>query len=504
MRQTLDVLDLAHRLIEEAARGETGGPAIVSATVEDLDRHALLFEQAIRHAEGAFVEAAASADGVPEGLRLDDLERVVGGAFTHPGKVTMTRSGGRVIASMDGASTSGASAAVRESLGLATALFDAQLQGHALVAITYRETNLDPFAADEAWSFFARQLRGIPLGTIKSIVVLVNTPKARYRRFCTPDRSLRFRLEGGRLTERKPWSVDAAHIRDLRGHAFADGLVLFLGAGFSHSSQMPFGNELRDEAIRSLVNSRETRSEELAGLLLDRLHSEGRLKVEERALSRSAFAEALTLERVLDEELARLSATASPTLRYVAERDAAATAHPAQGPASFHELVKAGAKVLVLTVNFDHLAEAGLENVRVFADDDEFAEAAAHIRKYLDGSDPRVPILKLHGTIDRPETIVATDNLIFGGIATNKRAALIDLATLRLPWAYVGYSFRDPDIRTVLASNEFQGLSEWWVAPFPVVGTEQFIRDSRPNHDHSKGTYITQGSDAFFAQLLLA
>jgi hypothetical protein len=501
LRLTLTVLDLVCRLIEEAARGDPGGPTIVTAVVEDLDRHHKLIEQAVRHAEGAYVDAADAADGVLAGPDMPELERVVRASFTRPGPVSVARVGDQMVASIGGAPASAASASVRETLGIAASLFDAQLQGRSLVAISYRETNLDPFAADEAWGFFSRQLRGIPIGTITSILILVNTPRARYRRFCTPEVSLRYRLEGQRLSERKPWSVDEGNIRRLRSEARGNGVVLFLGAGFSQSSSLPFGNDLRDEAARSLLGSAEARPEELAALLFDRLNSEGRLSPAERALTRPDFARQLTLERVLQEELARTPPSDSPTLRYLADRDAQAVASPARGPLAVHELIRGGAKIVVVTVNFDHLVEAGLPSFRVFAADDEFTEATEHVRQYMSGADGRVPILKIHGTIERPETVVATVNAIAAGLSAAKRSALTELAALDLPWIYVGYSLRDPDVRTVLQSREFQDRPEWWVSPFPVLAVEQFNRDFRPNHDPRRGTFITQGSDAFFESL---
>src|SRR5205085_176826 len=118
-----------------------------------------------------------------------------------------------------------------------------------------------------------------------------------------------------------------------------------------------------------------------------------------------------------------------------------------------------------------------------------------------------IPVLKLHGTIERPDTIVATVDQTLRGLSPAKTSALQALGGLRktLPWVYVGYSMRDLDLESVLALPMFyRNLDERWVSPFTVPTARQFTERHRVYGNDSLDFWqrsITQTADVFCEEL---
>jgi hypothetical protein len=170
-------------------------------------------------------------------------------------------------------------------------------------------------------------------------------------------------------------------------------------------------------------------------------------------------------------------------------------------------------KLVVVTVNFDTILEDefGAE-AKVFATRADFEEAGNYLDHYLN-SGGALPILKLHGSLDVPGSIVADVDTRSLGLSAGAIEALRRLrnAVRFTPWVYVGVSMRDPDITEVIGGNDFvEGLEELWVAPFPDPAVSAFSEDHRASRWQEakraelKQRQITETADSFLSALAKA
>jgi hypothetical protein len=173
-------------------------------------------------------------------------------------------------------------------------------------------------------------------------------------------------------------------------------------------------------------------------------------------------------------------------------------------------LRKAVGRVVVVEVNFDLLIERHVDtDLRVFASDDDFRDAASYVNQYLDGNETAIPLLKMHGTIGNPETCVVSDDQTELGVGKHKLGALRALLSERPPrlWVYVGASMRDRDLNRVFSDEDWaRGVDEFWVSPYLDGTVEDFAASRRPfwaNRPlHSiDDRLISETADSFFAAL---
>jgi hypothetical protein len=109
----------------------------------------------------------------------------------------------------------------------------------------------------------------------------------------------------------------------------------------------------------------------------------------------------------------------------------------ARGRAVLHRLVEKLPRLILITVNFDQLIEDKLSApCQVIAEVSAFEDHRPLVVARGTGSDVVVPILKVHGTIERPETLIADINETSRGLPraiVDTFDALLD-ATDTLPW----------------------------------------------------------------------
>jgi hypothetical protein len=154
----------------------------------------------------------------------------------------------------------------------------------------------------------------------------------------------------------------------------------------------------------------------------------------------------------------------------------------------------------------------GLVPLKVFASDEEFLEAPDYLRQYIDGTESAVPVLKIHGSIDRPETCIVSTAQTEGGVGESKLAALRCLreGQGKRRWIYVGTSMRDLDLRNVLREEDFaRSFDEQWVEPYLSPGVEEFGMARAPFWERTgrpdiQDRLITETADAFFAAVRAA
>jgi hypothetical protein len=508
---TADVLELLTRLIKTTNEAEAGQLQIVPVLISDLAAYQGLIESAVESAGGQVFLASDLADGVTGTLRAGLKEVVVTGLnVLQPGggrlDLAVTEDGGIVRATIRGQGAGGASPGIRTILGLASVLFDRRMDQIPFAVIVYSESSLDDDLADAAWRLYTSMLDNISVGRLRTLFLLIEGARVKYDRHCTGETSLFGRLGENGAEFRKSWNTSRAGIHLLRPDA-ERVLVLFLGAGFSASSGLPLGNGLRDAALTRLMQSSEP-YEATARQFRQYLSSNERLFPREQTMSITEFVKDLTLERVLREEIYYFRAQESPTLVEFQRLNEGALASPGRGVRALRRMIVNGRRLVIVTVNFDTLVESVEDDrVRVFASDEEFGECEEYLDKYVT-TGGKTPLLKLHGTIDRLETIVATVDETARGLATAKERSLRKLIHLNSPspmrWVYVGYSMRDPDVTRVLGTREFgEQIEEAWVSPFPVQSARQFAEQSRifegrPDFWHRS---VTESADVFLEEL---
>lgn len=362
-------------------------------------------------------------------------------------------------------------------LRLARGLLQPQIAESAFAVVMVREAGLGPEFRAAIWTLID-QLQGVQIGALRTLVVLIRAEDGISVRFhCTFPNGYRLAHVNDRLRIRN--GSEVLSVRSTQFSRQAEPIVLFLGAGFSQSSRLPIGDALRDEALKHLLGADADSMTSVEMAKAFQRSQENRLAPEER-VDGDTYARKLTLERVVSVEREHFGSL--PTLEKLRDLESDALAAPGEAVERLHELIDAGARIVIVTVNFDRLIESGVEDrVRVFATDADFEGAADYVTAYLAGSENEVPVLKLHGSLSDLDSCVVTDHQTKTGLPTAKARAfraLAGTAEQRRTWIYVGASMRDLDLNKELSSAEFgNGISEYWVVPSPIDTIEEFARD---------------------------
>lgn len=394
-------------------------------------------------------------------------------------------------------------------LAVARALCSTRLHNHELATLIYDEAELDADQRAALWAL-SQHLEGKTTATLRTLVVLVRA-SVQVPAHTGPQTGFRWALQAGELTHRNDPTSNQALINTIVD-SNAPFVGLFLGAGFSASSGLRLGNELRDRAIERLgIAPPASSSVDLAIAFYRWVSGNGRLLPSEDGGRIPDLIGQLTLERVLREEYLSFSGEDPKTLRdFKVECDKALT-HVGGAPRSLARLLSSGRKFVVCTVNFDELIEhtAGRDNVRVFSNETDFMGAPEHLKAYLEGAEPRPPVWKLHGTISDISSCIANDAVTLVGLSEAKEAALGALLSFdgaRIPWVYVGASMRDTDLTPVLGRADFaRALREYFVLPFSTPSVETFVHQHREERWRGERGYlerlITETADTFLTAL---
>ena len=448
-----------------------------------------LLEAAIRAEAGGPVVADAIADGVRG--QLDGLAKAVeslqgpdDSAGLH---LSLSGGDGKVKAEFSDAGSSSWSPGQRNLAGGILAAFDDRVRRSELALVSYDENALDGAAADALWQFYCLHLPEHELGRLRTVVLVCHTATLVPSRHCQKYNSARFLVTGDRVDRRRSWNVDKQDIR-LRAEEASTPVVLFLAAGFSSSSQVKnrdllMGNELRDIALKRLIGDFGGEPD-AATRFRAYCENRGELLAGESTMSDSEFQQGLTLERVLQVELNETTDELGTTLAMFREEAEEASDTPGECLNVLAELLEGGSRLILVTVNFDELIERRCDGlVETFTVEEDFESAPDFIRDYIGGASTPAPLLKLHGTLSEPKSIVATVASIAKGLPTVKADALNCLRgsdSEPLLWFYVGASMRDRDIVRHISDPKFaERTREWWVAPGRDRSVEKFIRDVR-------------------------
>lgn len=512
----------------EERRDPLQGVEIISAVSDALPTsHQKLAEDIVRGLDGqTFMLADLGRRGVPGSTNnRQDLKAGIANhlrlAVPPRGELEWSTADGMVKATFGPGRDQNDSAPIL--LGAAVLPFAVERLGASeTAAVIWDDDTLDPQGATAVWNILV-DLAGQHIGRLQRLFLFA-AGGVRTELHIDSPRPTRYWVHGNVTDRIKRPAHLAARVEGL-AKLCSEGkpLVLFLGAGFSMSSgddpqnRLPLGDALRDRALEDMFGldgSAESRLERFHELVVD-----GDLWTPaERARglpSPGAFISSLTLERVLLVEFeARRARNLSPTLRRLVDLNAQVTTAPSVGVRRLGDLARAGVKLVLLTVNFDTLVETVCgDTIRTLRTPDELESSHEEVEAYLASEDVpgssgrQIPLLKLHGSIDQLESVVADVKTVATGLPAGVARALSLLRNEEdpLPWVYVGHSMRDRDLVPLIEQRDFAlGTDETWVCPGLPVSVKTFVADCRSAHwgDHGLPVrHATVTSDRFFSEL---
>lgn len=410
-------------------------------------------------------------------------------------------------------------------MAIARALFDVRLLDHELAVLLYDENPFDDDVQHAVLGMLTGLGRqpGVRLGAARTLVPFLRSAGLDRARHCRLHRGVRYSLEGASLVRRNR----ASHLTDVVRKLTASRIqpvVLFLGAGFSASSSMPIGNSMRNDTIRRICefpDRHDGRSdEELAAELYRFADTPGRdlLSNQEQLIGEAEFIRNATLEQATRMERDLLEVAVPRTILDLQARHnrILGDSHFRLGDAVYamHKLIDDGRRIVLVTINFDELIEhEHTDALDIAVDDDDFHRLAPILERMRQGEahpDARIPLLKLHGTINRPDTCVVTDAQTRSGITPAKTEALMSLvrdvpALESVPWVYVGASMRDIDLDRIFGLREFNKIvSERWVMPWIDESVQRFVdgkNRSWARHESLLERTVTETADSFMQTL---
>lgn len=518
------LFELLARLSQEHAAARPGELRIVPILLDGIAEVAGLFDAFARHLGGVFLDVTGTRFDGATPSRADDPElrahlegslRVRrAGALHH---IELTVDAGTVDAAyMRDGSPQIATGGWQAALAVSRALFAAELEHADAAVLSYVEAELDVRLRGRLLHAFCdlETLR-LNLGGVRTLFVVAETPSISVGTHCQPGRGVRYALLEDGLQHRRPLDQLRASVGRF-AQPRDKPVVLFLGAGFSASSHLPMGNELRNDAIGRIcgMDPDTSTDRDLAEAFWAFAETYRLLLPPELDAGREAWVERLTLEHVVRIESEHFHQAVPQTIEDFAERhdDIVRAGSVGDAVAALRNLVARRARLILVTVNFDELVEQPADDLDIAVTPADFdrlipkLEALVHDR---DPGDDRVPYLKLHGTISDRPSCVASDRQTLSGLDRAKRAALnalvSDLGGDPLLWVYVGASMRDLDLRPVFEMREFhEDVEEYWATPHVERSVRQFAELRRHSWPASRGLeerMITEVADAFVTVL---
>ncbi|MCU1396485.1 MAG: hypothetical protein JWM34_4913 [Ilumatobacteraceae bacterium] len=507
------VLDCVSALIGQADRA-TGAGRIVTVLLSERERFSRLLGELFRTAEGVLIDATECGRGVRTAgdvrARTPELAECVeellckyNVADPAAGLVLVTEDGSAHIdgaTSYDAANT--AQRAVRE---LSSAVLSEDLVSADLTGLIWADDSLDDSTSAMVWAMLVKVQTLLVPRPGSLLVLFAGDAALRPSLHCAGPAGVQYVVSSTGLARRKSYEANIACVRELTRFDVdaAPLVVMFLGAGASVVDGLPTGNELRNVALARQVQVPRVDShnyEQAAAAFFERLRIQEQLRPGEGEAGVSAFSERLTLERVLQTEQAEEHRRDSSTIEFFRgeHESIMSTIAPRQAAGELADdplvrLLGAQRRLVLVTVNFDRIIETKAPGlVRPFVSEVEFGQFEEYVTRYRQSGGP-IPLLKLHGDIGVPNSIVANVDDTEAGLSVARLAALQWLVTVvgaqRIaPWWYVGYSMRDLDLEHVWANQAFaDGVAERWVSPFVDPSVRRFIDRHRLRRWASQG-----------------
>lgn len=510
--------DLLGYLIDDHQVDRGGRSVLIPCLHEELDPDIDLLAAGARRCGGVLYHLNANEPDwePPPGPVSPDRLTVLEGLFADAGvalpgplQVTADRQGG-VSARLLGADTL-PEPSLQLILRCAAIIASKSYDNYSLVLTAVNITGMDAHRRELLWRMltldpFDLTITGAPTTIIPILGTTGVDPDLDYQRL--PD--VRYVVRWDRVIRRS--ALQQAGAVSTIGRRDRGPIVLFLGAGASASSGIPLGNRYRDLALAELVGPHDPAT--AAAAFFDYLHEQQRFMPGDPT-DRDVFARQLTLERVLRETFATLGyrpRTTSPLIQDLIRDCAAALQYVRPGRRALRRLATMlPGQLLIITVNFDQLVETDLGvDHSVYFRPQHFKDRRQALADYVRG-DPRqpLPILKLHGSIQDPDSLIATIDRTSAGLHEDVRSALDEILVVGgtpITWVWVGCSMRDRDINLWLGGKGAGAFDEWWVDPLPGPSLDEFVQQHRTPQWNQIGRklaerLIVDSSDGFLADL---
>ena len=357
---------------------------------------------------------------------------------------------------------------------LLIAPFGYSTTGQKLIGLYCSLDTLDAEMIEKVNDYFCNVLREkLPDSKFILFTSIGSLEKALFR----PPVNLIGMLTDTEFIQIKPAGDVEVTIRTLAGSLQPGELtVFFLGAGASFESKIPMGDAL---LIRSLGDLLKCPSQTTYKEMEERFWHYVRTN-NSWLPGEETERQPLRFERVLLEQIKQLDYAYAPTIQFLVSQ--CKSASPSTGHIYLGEALDKGCRTLVVTTNLDTLAEEVIGYYRaepplLIADPGSAKKNAGLVKDYMEGKSKSVPVVKLHGTIDYPETINAStadtrvlDHDMKNLLSTifSKKAHLDMELPSKIRVIFCGYSFRDADVWKILEDESFHsGIDPWIVDPFP-------------------------------------
>ncbi|QHF25739.1 hypothetical protein GTU73_18230 [Rathayibacter sp. VKM Ac-2804] len=531
--QTVDILEwLRTALKNHEAREFTDEARLLAVWLAEREKWIPIISEVLQAEDGVVVDSVgAGADWIDCGaIQVDVPDLVSAVSFvldsynTHNAnaelQLEVIGNRARVIGAQEYVAVNAAQRALRD---IATGLCSIRLRESELVAFAYSETSFEHDHTQLIWNVVTRlpELLQMVNG---SVMLLSCEGQLNFDIHCEGNPSLLARIGSEGIAWRNTWAKSLVPLDTVSRQKPESMplLVLFLGAGASVGFGLPSGDRLRNEVLGRLTGRTvdESTFEEVAHGWWKDLAATQQLTELELTLGERVFVETLTLEMVLEHEQEQESQRFSSSLSSFAESHdkivESLRAHPPLDD-PLRSLVALRQRLVLITVNFDQVIEArcGPGDVRSFSTQHELEGFPAALQDYIQNGGP-VPLLKMHGDIKKPETIVANISRTSAGLNEARFSAIRSVIDAMAgsqfrPWWYVGYSMRDRDLDTVWKDPIFYKFQERWVSPFADPNVLAFLRASRVQGwtdeqlviKDLNDRLITWTADDFFRQLQL-
>jgi len=483
-----------------------GTGEVVAIALDERPRFTGLLSEALRVADGLLVDAASYGARLhiehPGADTLSALTAAVENILAKynildpEANLTLSISDDKV--SIEGSVPyEAANTAQRSIRDLLMAVFDPNLRGALLAALIWPDDGLDDRHQVMVWPLLMELPKLLIRPGNSTLIVFLGDANLDFNLHCTGNPSVMGHISSNGYEERRTFEANSLSVRYVSRLTRDEAplVVLFLGAGASAVEGLPTGNELRNRALGRQVDFAVDRSnyDEAARKFYHQLQALGdRLRPGEESAGEDVFVASLTLERVLLEEQAQEHRVDCRTIRDFAtdHADMAAALNEAREAGKFNEdplvkLLQLRRRLVLITVNFDRIIEikAG-DNVKPYISEADLSQLPADLTAYARDGGP-VPLIKLHGDIDNPSSIVANIQEAAGGLSVARLEGLnAIIALIRkqqiCPWWFVGYSMRDLDLQAIWQSPDFTDkMVEHWVAPFRDPAVCTFINSFR-------------------------
>ena len=499
MTAVVDTIRALDRLVSRTATFE-----VIPICDDELQLDLALFQAYVERREGLFIyvdHTTASATGNLCSTRGPLLQAYA----RNSGLIcTLADDGTHVSATLDGR----VSPSDRVCLAVLERLASSQLDAYEIIFLGYPTAKLDEARQALLWNLCTEVMPAAPPPRARVFIPAAGVSVVPDNHCCGSN-PVRLAISTGRSIQRQAPAHQKVTL-DVILRRLDEPLVLFLGAGASASAKLPLGNRVRDEALRTLRSGYP--GDPIDGLR-ELLDQHDRWRTGEQSMQREVFASHLTLERVLREEFfTRLGEdrAESPTVKYLDAACRSALQRSPPGRAALHELCSLLPRLVVATVNFDRQIEEGISvDHEVIATPRAFEAHGELIGRRLSGeSADRIPILKLHGTIDQPDTMIASVDDTTAGFTEPVSRALDTLFQGTLPrhWVWIGCSMRDVDMTAYIRQRTFAQITEWWVDPLPADSLTAWVQEHRwptwPAGVKLEQRLITERADDFLVALL--